>query len=84
MNRGGLSLGRTAAVFVGDARDLPVLCHHCLTNLTASSMLRQDAFRSQFRPIAVGGCELHKLLAVDFPLAASPAGSAAAAAPASP
>jgi hypothetical protein len=47
-------------------------------------MLRQDAFRSQFRPIAVGGCELHKLLAVDFPLAASPAGSAAAAAPASP
>jgi hypothetical protein len=60
------------------------LCHHCLTNLTASSMLRQDAFRSQFRPIAVGGCELHKLLVVAFPLAASPAGSAAAAAPASP
>jgi hypothetical protein len=25
MNRGGLSLRRTAAVFVGDARDLPVL-----------------------------------------------------------
>ena len=24
MNRGGLSLGRTAAVFVGDACDLPV------------------------------------------------------------
>jgi hypothetical protein len=24
MNRGGLSLGRTAAVFVGDARDFPV------------------------------------------------------------
>jgi hypothetical protein len=24
MNWGGLSLGRTAAVFVGDARDLPV------------------------------------------------------------
>jgi hypothetical protein len=40
-------------------------------------MPRQDAFRSQFRPIADGGCELHKLLVVDFPLAASPAGSAA-------
>jgi hypothetical protein len=47
-------------------------------------MLREDAFRSQFRPIALGGCALHKLLVVDFPLAASLAGSAAAAAPASP
>jgi hypothetical protein len=44
-------------------------------------MLREDAFRSQFSPIALGGCELHKLLVVDFPLAASPAGSAAAGQP---